>query len=104
MQALFKFIPVLLSLALLFSGCAHQTAQQEAHPSTSGYISHAEQGHCNSSYKNELATSQCIKGDSYSQRVYHKHHAHERVRGYDVFAYVVFRIVIEGIVHGLVHH
>jgi len=100
---LFK-IAIILCLVVSFSACASKPIQPEHSPQVI-QAEHDNEHEC------VPDGSECVRHRHVrhsDQQTDHADHPRSDHRGghhvADIFAYVIFRVVLEGIVHGLVHH
>ena len=82
-------IAFVICLAFLFSACASKPVQTSQ-----------AQDHQYSCYDNDSGSKRCVEDEPARNRDHHESHSH----GADIVGYIIFRVVVEGLVHALVHH
>ena len=96
-------IPVILSIVLLFSGCAHKPPQAGTCQPVSEYDYHFEEDDEFQAYNDRIDTGQCAQTAPPPRQVYHGDSDRELARFMGVIAYTFIEVVIRAMVYSLAH-
>ena len=104
MSASSKPITIILMLVLLFSGCAHQSLQSDSNSTETSTILKFDRDDCHHLHEQSVTSRHCAKREPQTPMKDIMYDRQKRVSGTDIFTYMIFRFVVEGLVYSLMNH